>query len=341
MRYTTAKRWVDCLGAAVGLLALSPVLVVVAILVMAFLGTPVLFTHHRVTKDSRVFPLLKFRSMRPVDPSRGWISDEDRLTPFGQFLRATSLDELPSLWNVLVGDMSFIGPRPLTPDLLRLYTPRQARRHEVRGGISGLAQVSGRNQLPWDDKFDLDVEYVETLSWRLDAQILLRTLVTVVTARGVTNGVEATTDSYGGTLRSDSVVFAELERSRMVRAWEVIAQTGNRIGRCEIRPAGRTTCFVTFDPEPSLSQADDSAALCREVLRLLVNRARATDAHFALGRFPADSPIPVCFREAGFVPVDIGAGHLSLDREADGDWHYVCRHLVIEESTATTMGLAS
>ncbi|WP_309132743.1 sugar transferase [Brevibacterium sp.] len=345
--YPRVKRAVDCVGAAAGIVVLSPVLIIVAVLVMAFLGGPVLFTQRRVTKDSRVFLLLKFRSMRPVDPSRGWIEDEDRLTSFGRFLRASSLDELPSLWNVLVGDMSFIGPRPLMPDLLRLYTPAQARRHEVRGGISGLAQVSGRNQLPWDEKFDLDVRYVETLNWRLDMEILVKTLFTVVTARGVTNGVEATTDSYGGTLRSDLVSFTAIERSRTLRTWEVTTKTGMRLGRCEIRSPGRTTCFVSFEPQPgsALSRGGDYDELHREVLRLLVNRARGTDAQFALSRFPASTPIPDCFQEAGFVPVDIErdlpAQGWKPEEELDGRAQYVCRHLVIEESTAATMGLAS
>lgn len=274
--YAALKRCLDCCGAAAGLLVLSPVLVVVALLVALRLGTPVLFRQQRVTKDSAVFALLKFRSMRPVDPARGWIDDEDRLTPFGRFLRATSLDELPSLWNVLVGDMSLIGPRPLTPDYLPRYTAHQARRHTVRAGLSGLAQVSGRNSLSWDDKFDLDVAYVEEMSWGLDCRILLRTVTTVLSRRGVAKDPSTTTHSYGGTLRSELVRFHPVEAPAPRGTWVVRTLDGERIGRCELTALDPETAEIGCD-WADVGFGHDREELHAEALRLLLNRARGID----------------------------------------------------------------
>jgi lipopolysaccharide/colanic/teichoic acid biosynthesis glycosyltransferase len=173
--YDVLKRALDVCAAIVGLIVLSPVILVTTIIVRANLGSPVLFTQQRPGRGGRVFRLYKFRSMRNVDESRNWVSDEQRLTRFGRVLRSTSLDELPSLWNVLRGDMSVVGPRPLLVEYLPRYTPEQARRHEVRPGITGLAQVSGRNTVRWEDRFALDVRYVDSRSLALDARILLQT----------------------------------------------------------------------------------------------------------------------------------------------------------------------
>jgi lipopolysaccharide/colanic/teichoic acid biosynthesis glycosyltransferase len=135
--------------------------------------------------------------MRDIDESRGLISDADRLTPFGRVLRSTSLDELPSLWNVLRGDMSIVGPRPLLVEYLPRYTPEQARRHEVRPGVTGLAQASGRNALSWEDKFALDVEYVENRSLKLDARIIVATIRSVIAREGISAEGQATMTKFG------------------------------------------------------------------------------------------------------------------------------------------------
>lgn len=146
-----------------------------------------------------MFTLFKFRSMTQVDVLRGQESDEQRLTPFGRWLRATSLDELPTLFNVIKGDMSFVGPRPLLVQYLKRYTPEQARRHEVRPGVTGLAQVNGRNAISWEEKFAFDVEYVERRSFLLDATILIRTLDAVISRSGISAPREATAPEFFGT----------------------------------------------------------------------------------------------------------------------------------------------
>jgi lipopolysaccharide/colanic/teichoic acid biosynthesis glycosyltransferase len=174
------KRLVDVVGAVVLLVVAAPILVLVGVAVVATMGWPVLFRHERAGRHGARFELLKIRTMRAGDGS-----DAARLTPLGRALRATSLDELPQLWNVLRGDMSLVGPRPLPPAYLPRYSAEQARRHEVRPGITGLAQVSGRNALSWEEKFRLDVEYVERRSFALDCWILWRTLVCVCSRAGV------------------------------------------------------------------------------------------------------------------------------------------------------------
>jgi lipopolysaccharide/colanic/teichoic acid biosynthesis glycosyltransferase len=193
-----ARRAADVVAAAAALVVLSPVLLVTAVAVGAALGRPVLFRHERVGRGGRVFRLWKFRSMLPVDEARGLVSDADRLTPFGRLLRSTSLDELPGLVNVLVGDMSLVGPRPLPPVYLDRYTPEQARRHEVAPGLTGLAQVTGRNTLSWDDRLALDVRYVDEASPLLDARILLRTVGVVLSREGVSAEGAATMTEFQG-----------------------------------------------------------------------------------------------------------------------------------------------
>lgn len=170
------KRVGDVTGALVGLVLTAPLQLVTAIGVRTILGSPILFRQERPGQDAKIFTLVKFKTMRAPDPERGLVADADRLTRFGIFLRATSLDELPSLWNVLRGEMSLVGPRPLRTYYLERYTPEQARRHEVRPGVTGLAQVSGRNSISWEERFRLDVTYVDNRSPSLDASILLRTV---------------------------------------------------------------------------------------------------------------------------------------------------------------------
>ncbi len=195
-RYDATKRALDASVAAVGLVATAPLQAVVALAVLAKHGRPVLFRQPRPGKDGRVFELVKFRTMLLPDAQR--VSDADRLTSLGALLRATSLDELPTLWNVLKGDMSLVGPRPLLVQYLERYSPEQARRHEVRPGITGLAQVRGRNNLDWDDKFALDVEYVDNRSLGLDLRILWETVAVVLLRRGISADGHVTMTEFRG-----------------------------------------------------------------------------------------------------------------------------------------------
>jgi lipopolysaccharide/colanic/teichoic acid biosynthesis glycosyltransferase len=197
-RYDIVKRALDFAGALTGLVVLSPVLACVAVAVAVRLGRPVLFVQERPGRSGVAFRLVKFRTMRGVDVSGGRVADEERLTRFGRALRSTSLDELPELWHVLRGDMSFVGPRPLLMAYLDRYTAVQARRHEVRPGITGLAQVSGRNTVEWGARFALDVEYVDARSFELDARILWRTVVAVLRRDGTTAEGHVTMPEFTG-----------------------------------------------------------------------------------------------------------------------------------------------
>lgn len=205
--YDRPKRAIDLLGALVLMVITAPVTAIVALLVRQNLGSPVLFRQQRPGRDGEVFELVKFRSMKDVDVDRGLVSDADRLTPFGQRLRSTSMDELPTLWNVVRGDMSLVGPRPLLVSYLERYTTEQARRHEVRPGVTGLVQVSGRNGLSWDEKFALDVEYVERRSLALDVSILVRTVLKVAKRDGIADaGGVSMTEFRGGSPRGGTDV---------------------------------------------------------------------------------------------------------------------------------------
>lgn len=197
-RYDAVKRVGDLVAAALGLIIASPVIGVTALLVAVKLGKPVLFTQRRPGRDGRVFTLIKFRTMKNADPDNGLMSDEERLTPFGAALRSTSLDELPSLVNVLKGDMSVVGPRPLLVSYLERYNPTQARRHEVRPGLTGLAQVSGRNAIDWPSRLALDVDYVERRSLQLDLLIIARTVSAVFKREGISAEGSATMHEFLG-----------------------------------------------------------------------------------------------------------------------------------------------
>lgn len=196
-----AKRALDLLIVVPSFIASLPVQAVVAIAVRAKLGSPVLFRQQRPGLNGVPFTLVKFRTMLPVDPVNSLITDGDRLTSFGSFLRSTSLDELPTLWNVLRNDMSLVGPRPLRMEYLDRYSPRQARRHEVRPGITGLAQINGRNTLTWLDRFDLDVEYVEKQTLVLDLSIILKTIKLVILRHGISADNSATMNEFLGERR--------------------------------------------------------------------------------------------------------------------------------------------
>lgn len=196
--YAPTKRLLDVAAASVGLIVAAPIMAVTAMAVRQNLGSPVLFKQERPGKDEKIFTLYKFRSMRDVDLEKGLVTDADRLTKFGKLLRSSSLDELPSLWNVLKGDMSLVGPRPLLVEYLALYTDEQRRRHLVRPGITGLAQASGRNGLEWEETFALDVEYVDSRSLGADARILLQTLLTVLRREGISYPGQATIHRFEG-----------------------------------------------------------------------------------------------------------------------------------------------
>ena len=193
------KRVVDVCGAVVGLILFSPVLVVVAVLIWRWMGGPVLFTQERPGLHGRSFRMVKFRTMRhAVDAAGRPLSDAERLTPLGRFLRGASIDELPELWNVLKGDMSLVGPRPLLMEYLPLYSPEQARRHDVKPGVTGWAQINGRNALSWDEKFALDLWYVDHRSLALDMKILWLTIRKVVARDGISAAGEATMPRFTG-----------------------------------------------------------------------------------------------------------------------------------------------
>ena len=195
---TDWKRVVDVAVAGPLLLVTAPVQAAVAVAVSGRLGRPVLVRQRRPGRDGVPFTILKFRTMLPVDAPAGHVDDASRLTPLGRFLRSTSLDELPTLVNVVRGDMSLVGPRPLLMAYLPRYSATQARRHEVRPGLTGLAQVSGRNAVGWDERLALDVEYVDTRSLRLDLAILARTVAAVVRREGISADGEATMPEFLG-----------------------------------------------------------------------------------------------------------------------------------------------
>lgn len=193
------KRLVDIVASATLLVLLSPILALVAWQIRQKMGSPVLFRQTRPGLNGLPFQMIKFRTMKDaVDAAGHALPDAERLTPFGQFLRGTSLDELPELWNVLKGDMSLVGPRPLLMDYLPLYSPQQSRRHEVRPGVTGWAQVNGRNALSWDEKFSLDVWYVDNRSLWLDIRILLLTVKKVLLRDDISAEGEATMSRFTG-----------------------------------------------------------------------------------------------------------------------------------------------
>lgn len=199
--YDRLKRALDVLIGGTVYVLTSPIQLVVASLVRLRLGSPVFFRQERPGKDDEVFELVKFRTMLDPDPERGLIDDADRMTRLGAVLRATSLDELPTLWNVVKGDMSLVGPRPLLVQYLDRYSSEQRRRHEVRPGITGLAQVSGRNAISWEDKLAADVAYVDRRSLRLDASIIGRTILKVVRRDGIAADADVTMPEFMGSPR--------------------------------------------------------------------------------------------------------------------------------------------
>lgn len=200
MIYKYIKRILDIISSLLAIIILSPFLAVTAVLVKTKLGSPVLFRQERPGKDEKIFTLMKFRTMTDERDENGeLLPDEVRLTKFGKFLRSTSIDELPELFNILKGDMSVIGPRPLLVEYIPRYNEHQHRRHEVRPGLSGWAQVNGRNTVSWEDKFDMDVHYVDNYSLAMDVKILFMTVLNVLKREGISSETSATMEVFMGT----------------------------------------------------------------------------------------------------------------------------------------------
>jgi lipopolysaccharide/colanic/teichoic acid biosynthesis glycosyltransferase len=196
------KYLVDRLLAAIALILLSPLMAILAIAIYGKMGSPVIFSQLRGGKDNKVFTFYKFRTMTDRRDSDGQLlPDMQRLTPLGEFLRQSSLDELPQLWNVLRGDMSFIGPRPLITAYLERYTPEQARRHAVTPGITGWAQINGRNSISWEQKFQLDLWYIDHWSLWLDLKILVQTVVKIISQEGIDEDKNTTSSEFMGTVQ--------------------------------------------------------------------------------------------------------------------------------------------
>ena len=194
------KRCMDFILSLLAIIVLSPIYIIVSILVKVKLGSPILFRQKRPGKDEKIFEMYKFRTMTDERDENGeLLPDEVRLTKFGRFLRSTSLDELPELFNILKGDMSIIGPRPLLVEYLPRYNEEQRRRHEVRPGLSGLAQVNGRNAISWEEKFQYDVEYVDHVTFLGDWKIIFKTIWNVLKRNGISSETSATMEKFMGT----------------------------------------------------------------------------------------------------------------------------------------------
>jgi lipopolysaccharide/colanic/teichoic acid biosynthesis glycosyltransferase len=203
---TGIKSLIDRLVAAIALIAFSPIILIVAIAIYFRIGSPIIFTQPRPGKNGRIFTFYKFRTMTDERDAEGnLLPDEERLLPFGELLRQTSLDELPQLWNVLKGDMSFVGPRPLMVEYLPRYSPEQARRHNTMPGITGWAQINGRNDIDWEEKFKLDVWYVDNWSLWLDLKIMWLTVAKVLQREGISQEGCATCEEFKGTLLQEGV----------------------------------------------------------------------------------------------------------------------------------------
>lgn len=200
------KRMMDILLSIIALIVLSPLLILIACFVRVKLGSPVVFSQDRPGMNEKIFTMYKFRTMTDAKDEYGkLLSDDVRLTKFGRILRSTSLDELPELFNIFKGEMSIVGPRPLLIEYLPRYNEHQKRRHEVRPGLSGLAQTNGRNDISWQDKFDLDVRYVDNISFILDWKIIINTIVKALTRDGISKAGKATTDAFFGSAIEEKI----------------------------------------------------------------------------------------------------------------------------------------
>lgn len=203
--YKSVKRVLDFVFSLFALIVFSPLMAVAAVMIKLDDGGPALFRQKRPGKNGEIFEVYKFRTMsvRTEDENGRPLSDMERMTKIGRALRKTSIDELPQFINVLKGEMSFIGPRPLLCEYLDLYSPEQARRHEVRPGISGWAQVNGRNAITWEEKFDYDVYYVDNMSFGFDIKILIKTVANVISGAGVNSAEQSTMEKFKGTVKKE------------------------------------------------------------------------------------------------------------------------------------------
>lgn len=200
------KRVLDIILSFLAIILLFPIMLFVAFLIRLKLGSPIIFKQERPGKNEKIFMMYKFRSMTDEKDDNGnLLTDEERLTKFGKKLRSTSLDELPELFNILKGDMSIVGPRPLLVQYLPLYNERQRHRHDVRPGFTGLAQVNGRNSISWEEKFEWDIKYVEHVTLLTDIKIILKTVWVVLKRRGVSSATSATMEMFEGTKKKDMV----------------------------------------------------------------------------------------------------------------------------------------
>lgn len=271
-RYARIKRAGDVVVAGGALLVLSPVMLATAAVVRAGLGRPVLFRQQRPGLHGEVFEILKFRTMRDPDPARGAVEDADRLTPLGRRLRASSLDELPGLINVLRGEMSLVGPRPLRTRYLQRYSREQAHRHDVPPGLTGLAQVAGRNAVSWDDRLDLDLEYVRTRSLATDLRILCATVPMVLRREGIAEEGQATmTDFYGPrrigrhALRPAGGGAGGDARGD---AWEVVDRvSGAVLARCALHGADAPGTGMSIEVLPGAPEPESVRCHAAEMLR--------------------------------------------------------------------------
>lgn len=201
------KRIIDFLLSLIGIIILSPVLLIVSIMVRTKLGSPILFKQERPGLNGKIFKMYKFRTMtNETDENGELLPDEVRLTKFGKFLRSSSLDELPEMFNILKGDMSIVGPRPLLVKYLPLYSERQSHRHDVRPGLTGYAQVNGRNAISWEEKFELDIFYVNNSSFMVDLMIFFKTIKKVFDREGISSGTSVTMEEFKGSREAEEVI---------------------------------------------------------------------------------------------------------------------------------------
>ena len=330
LQHTTreaTKRALDILGASIGLIVLAPIFVILWALIRIKLGAPVIFAQDRPGKNGKIFTLLKFRSMLEENHAKGQITDDQRMTPFGRRLRATSLDELPTLINVLKGDMSLVGPRPLNVEYLQLYTPRQARRHEVRPGITGLAQISGRNALTWEERFDLDVHYVDHHSLRVDVKTLVHTVRQVFSRADVESDLITTMPIFVGAPPEDGLIEDSVNpRWRHVqRTWSRSPQA-EKIGDYQHLDLPATGRWIYFDEHHTpvgitglagigttqlhasliLAPSHATVATVKALLNRLLHHGKAYDAHLIFLRLSAaNRDLSDIAQQLGFVPLDL------------------------------------
>jgi len=300
------KRGFDLVVAGLAALALSPVMLVVALLVRLLLGSPVLFRQVRPGLHGRPFEMIKFRTMRDaVDQSGAPLADAERLTAFGRFLRSSSLDELPGLWNVITGDMSLVGPRPLLMEYLDLYSPEQARRHEVRPGLTGWAQVNGRNAIGWETKFEHDVWYVDNRSFRLDLKILALTVQKVLRRDGITSADSVTMEKFAGTpahLRTLRLaIFGAGGHGRVVRD-------------CAIAAGWRRVDVYDGDPARRGSGPGDAVG---DLADLTASLDRYGGVVVAIGRAEARLPVQRELEAAGATLATLIHPHSSVSPSAE------------------------